>query len=120
MKTHDEKYLRQIIDSWVEDTSWEKAPLVSPFFHEKVLDKVQFLKLDPSMRYDRFFLKTAVALVFILIFANLLTIYSGRKLVVKSSSVTDQIVLEYENLENDSYSNYSVLALDHKTVNYGN
>lgn len=112
--------LERIADEWIDSIESIQQQSVSPFFKERVLNRIQEstqVAYSPSI-IERYFYKGALASIIVLLAINVVLVINGARANTHSNTGIEYLVEEYHNLDSDTYENYSLLAFDTNESSY--
>jgi hypothetical protein len=98
--------------NWIESIEPMPEISVSPFFKENLFARINDHDLSRHTGHEMFFFRLAVASIFLLLVINFSFIYKSYSTSAVGTGDMEQLVTEYENIDNDTYSNYSLLAVE--------
>jgi hypothetical protein len=102
--------VEQQVDQWIDQWGTLSSPQVSPFFVDNVLNRIDNETRNQVKFHEHRFMVALGATILLLLGLNLITILVEIRSDKPQDSYTEQVATEYQNLQLDTFNNYSLTA----------
>ena len=111
MSTNRKHRVTDFVDHWIDHLAVEPDRSAPPFFAEKLMHRIQTEQVRHLQLRKQTFYRAVAATIAVLVLLNFYTIITQRQQsrVEASNSAPERM---WAKIDNDSYNNYSRLALE--------
>jgi hypothetical protein len=107
---HNKEQVEYQIDQWIDQWGSLSSQQVSPFFVDKVFNRIEIETQKQVKFHEHRFMVALAATILLLLGLNLITVLVEIQTNSPQDSFTEQVATEYQNLQQDTFNNYSLTA----------